>query len=80
MVLSDRSIREELAAGRLVIEPLEPECIQPSSVDLRLDRLFRVFGESERPHIDVRQPCDDVTELVEIEDDKPLGGIQRRKG
>jgi dCTP deaminase len=72
MVLSDRSIREELAAGRLIIEPLEPDSIQPSSVDLRLDRLFRVFGESERPHIDVREPCDDLTELVEVGDDEPF--------
>ena len=72
MVLSDRSIREELAAGRLHIEPLAPDAIQPSSVDLRLDRFFRVFKKSDRPHIDVRQPSDDCTELIEVEGDQPF--------
>ena len=43
MILSDRSIREALAAGRVVIDPLDEARIQPSSVDLKLDRLFRVF-------------------------------------
>jgi len=72
VVLSDRSIREELAAGRLSIEPLDPDCIQPASVDLRLGRVFRVFRETDRLHIDVREPCDDLTEAVEVEDDKPF--------
>jgi dCTP deaminase len=72
LVLSDRSIRKELAAGRLAIEPLAPDAIQPSSVDLRLDRLFRVFKKSDRPHIDVREPSDDCTELIEVEGDKPF--------
>ena len=43
MILSDRTIREELAAGRIVIDPLDEACIQPSSVDLHIDRYFRVF-------------------------------------
>ena len=72
MVLSDRSIREELAAGRLAIEPLASDAIQPSSVDLRLDRLFRVFKKTDRPHIDVREPSDDCTQLIEVEGDKPF--------
>ena len=72
MVLSDRSIREELAAGRLVISPLNVDSIQPSSIDLRLDRIFRIFKKTDRPHIDVREPCDDCTERIEIEDDKPF--------
>ena len=42
MILSDRTIREEIDAGRIVIEPFEPACVQPSSVDLHLDRWFRV--------------------------------------
>ncbi len=61
MVLSDRSIRDELASGRLRIEPPADNAIQPSSVDLRLDRLFRVFKKGERDQIDVREPCDDCT-------------------
>jgi dCTP deaminase len=72
VVLSDKSIREELATGRLSIEPLDPHALQPASVDLRLDRVFRVFRQTDRPHIDVRQPCDDLTEAVEIEDDQPF--------
>jgi deoxycytidine triphosphate deaminase/intein/homing endonuclease len=69
MILSDRTIREELAAGRIVIEPLDEECIQPSSVDLRLDRLFRVFLNHTMPVIDVKQDLEDLTRLVEIDPD-----------
>ena len=71
-VLSDRTIKEELAAGRLGVDPLDPEAIQPASVDLRLDRLFRVFRSTARPFVDVREPVDDLTELVEIAEDKPF--------
>ncbi len=66
MVLSDRSIRELIAKGRIVIEPLDESCIQPASVDIHLDRTFLVFRNSRRPYIDVRQNMDDITELVEI--------------
>ena len=69
MILSDRTIREELAAGRIVIDPLDESCIQPSSVDLRLDRLFRVFLNHTVPVIDVKKDLSDLTELVEIADD-----------
>ncbi len=72
MVLSDRSIREEMASGRLRIEPLSDDALQPSSVDLRLDRLFRVFKKGERKQIDVREPCDDCTELVTVDEGKPF--------
>jgi deoxycytidine triphosphate deaminase len=66
MILSDRTIREALAAGRIVIDPLDEACIQPSSVDLRLDRYFRVFLNHTTPVIDVKKPLDDLTRLVEI--------------
>ncbi len=71
-VLSDRTIKEELASGRLGIEPLDPEAIQPASVDVRLDRQFRVFRPTARPFVDVRQPVDDLTELVEVGDGEPF--------
>ena len=71
-VLSDRSIKEELAAGRLVIEPLDHNDIQPASVDLHLDRVFRIFRVTRRPYVDVRQPMEDLTELVTIEDEEPF--------
>ena len=66
MILSDRTIREELDAGRIVIDPLLPKSIQPSSVDLHIDRYFRVFRNHTMGHIDVKQNLEDLTELVEI--------------
>lgn len=71
-VLSDRTIKEELAASRLVIEPLDEANIQPASIDLQLDRVFRIFRVTRRPFVDVRQPMDDLTELVTIENEEPF--------
>ncbi len=68
MILSDRSIREALESGRISIDPLEPANIQPSSVDLRLDRFFRVFRNHTHRVIDVKENQEDLTELVEISD------------
>jgi len=68
VILSDRTLREELAAGRIVIDPLDETCIQPSSVDLHVDGLFRVFRNHTTPFIDPKQPQDDLTELVEVDD------------
>jgi dCTP deaminase len=69
VILSDRTIREELAAGRIVIDPLDEGAVQPSSVDLRLDRLFRVFLNHTTPVIDVKRNLEDLTRLVEIQPD-----------
>lgn len=69
MILSDRSIREALQAQRIVIEPLDESCIQPSSVDLHIDRMFRVFRNHTMGYIDVKQDLEDLTELVQIEAD-----------
>jgi dCTP deaminase len=66
VVLSDRSIREEIEAGRLAFEPYEPSMVQPSSVDVRVDGKFRVFHNARYPYIDVRKPMDDLTELVDV--------------
>lgn len=68
MILSDVTIREELAAGRIVIEPMLDGAIQPSSVDLRIDRYFRVFRNDTTPFIDPKEPQEDLTELVEVKD------------
>ncbi|MBM3671450.1 MAG: dCTP deaminase [Actinobacteria bacterium] len=70
MVLSDVTIRQELDAGRIVIDPLMDDAIQPSSVDLRIDRFFRVFRNDSTPFIDPKQPQEDLTELVEVIDDR----------
>jgi len=72
VILSDRDIRSALEAGRIVIEPFSPDAVQPSSVDLHLDRRFRVFRNSRYPFIDVRQDQPDLTELVEIEEEQPF--------
>jgi dCTP deaminase len=71
-VLSDRDIRAELDAGRVVIRPYDAADLQPSSVDLHLDRSFRVFRNNRYPYIDVRAPQPDLTELVAVEDDAPF--------
>ena len=72
MVLSDRTIREALASGRIVIEPLAEDALQPASVDIRLDRQFRVFRNHRDSYIDVREPAEDLTELETIADDEPF--------
>ena len=54
MLLSDRDIRAEVDSGRVQLDPYAPELIQPSSIDVRLDRYFRVFENHRYPHIDPR--------------------------
>ena len=71
-VLSDATIIQELTAGRLAIDPLDEQAIQPASVDLRLDRAFRTFRVTSRAYVDVREPVDDLTELVTVRDDQPF--------
>ncbi len=71
MILSDHTIREQLAAGRIVIDPFDPACVQPSSVDLHVDAEFRVFRNNRYPFIDVKQ-AQDLTELVEVKPDEPF--------
>ena len=72
MVLSDNTIRSEIEGGRIVIDPFDPGLVQPSSVDVRVDNRFRVFQNSRYPYIDVRQPMEDLTELVEVDGDEPF--------
>jgi dCTP deaminase len=69
MILSDRTIREFLADGRIVIDPLDPADIQPSSVDLHLDNRFRVFRNHTRRVIDVKEDQTDLTEEVVVNND-----------
>ena len=67
MILADRTIRRLIDAGRIGIDPFDEALIQPSSVDVRVDRFFRVFRNARYPYIDVKSPMDDLTELVEVE-------------
>ncbi|MFO1540850.1 MAG: dCTP deaminase [Chloroflexota bacterium] len=69
-VLSDRDIRAAIEAGRVRIDPYDPTCLQPSSVDLHLDREFRVFRNNRYPYIDPRAAQPDLTELVAVGDDE----------
>lgn len=72
MLLSDKDIRAEIDAGRVRIDPFEADMVQPSSIDVRLDRFFRVFENHRYPHIDpaVEQP--DLTRLIEVASDEPF--------
>ncbi|MDP4015216.1 MAG: dCTP deaminase [Candidatus Nanopelagicales bacterium] len=65
MLLSDRDIRAEMAAGRVIVDPCDEGMIQPSSVDVRLDRYFRVFENHRYPHIDPAVEQSELTRLVE---------------
>ncbi len=71
-VLSDRTIRDEIKKGRIVIDPFDDSAVQPASVDLRLKGSFRVFRSTSKPFIDVREPVDDLTELIEIAAEEPF--------
>lgn len=68
VILSDRTIREQIDAGRIGIDPLGPNAIQPSSVDIRLDNSFRVFLNHTRTVIDVKEDLSDLTQQVDIDD------------
>jgi dCTP deaminase len=70
VILSDRSIREHLAAGRIVIDPLDESLIQPSSIDVRISNLFRVFRNHTAGVIDVKRDMANLTEPIEV----PMGG------
>ena len=67
MVLSDRTIRRLLGEGRIGIDPYDASLLQPSSVDVRVDRYFRVFRNSRYPYINVKEAQEDLTELVEVD-------------
>ena len=69
MVLSDSTITRLIGEGRIEIDPYEPSLLQPSSVDVRVDRYFRVFRNNLYPFIDVKAEQEDLTELVEIDDE-----------
>ena len=72
MLLSDRDIHSEIDAKRVALEPFEPTMVQPSSVDVRLDRFFRVFENHRYPHIDPAADQPDLTRMVEPEGDEPF--------
>jgi len=72
MILSDRDLRALIDSGRLVVEPFDRDAVQPSSIDLRVGSQFRVFANSRHPYIDVRQPMEGLTDLVEATEEEPF--------
>ena len=69
VILSDRSLKDAIATGRITVDPFDERLLQPSSIDLRVDRLFRVFRNHTAPVIDVKLDLENLTELVEVPDD-----------
>ena len=72
MLLSDRDLVSEIKAANLALEPFEPALMQPSSIDVRLDRFFRVFNNHLYTHIDPAEQQDDLTAQVEVADGEPF--------
>ncbi len=72
MLLSDRSIKEAIKAGRIVLRPYFEDCVQPSSIDIHLDDKFLVFNKAQHALIDVRQKQDGLMKPVEIKDGEPF--------
>ena len=70
MLLSDGDIRKQIQAGRIGLEPLNLELMQPSSIDVRLDRFFRLFDNHKYPYIDPREQQDELTRFVEVAADE----------
>jgi dCTP deaminase len=72
VLLSDRDIKAELGAGRIGLEPYQPDMIQPSSIDVRLDRYFRLFDNHKYPFIDPAEDQPDLTRLIEAQPEEPF--------
>jgi dCTP deaminase len=70
MLMSDRDIRASIEAGQIGLEPLELGLLQPSSIDVRLDRFFRLFDNHKHPFIDPASQQDDLTRFVEVKSDE----------
>jgi dCTP deaminase len=72
VLLSDKDIRAAITSGRIALDPYDPAMVQPSSVDVRIDRYFRVFENHRYPHIDPSVEQAELTRLVEPDGDEPF--------
>ena len=72
MLLSDRDIRSHIETGRIALDPYDATMIQPSSVDVRIDRYFRLFDNHKYPVIDPAEDQPDLTRLIEVAPDEPF--------
>ncbi|MBI2175764.1 dCTP deaminase [Candidatus Woesearchaeota archaeon] len=72
MLLSDKSIKEAIKSGKIVISPYFEDCVQPSSIDVHLDGKFLLFNKAQHAVIDVRQKQDDLMRQAEIKEGEPF--------
>lgn len=72
MLLSDRDIRAEIESGRVRLDPYDPAMVQPSSIDVRIDKYFRLFDNHRYAVIDPAEEQPDLTHLVEVDPDEPF--------
>ncbi|HET6241701.1 MAG TPA: dCTP deaminase [Arthrobacter sp.] len=72
MLISDRDIRTEIDSQRIVLEPFDPDMVQPSSVDVRIDKFFRLFDNHKYAHIDPAEEQPELTRLVEVNTGEPF--------
>ncbi len=72
MLLSDRDIRAQVHRGEILLDPWDPGMVQPSSVDVRLDRYFRVFENHRYPSIDPAEEQSELTRLIEVDEGEPF--------
>jgi dCTP deaminase len=72
VLLSDRDIKAEIDGGRVRLEPYDEAMVQPSSIDVRLDRYFRLFDNHKYPFIDPAEDQPDLTRLIEVERGEPF--------
>jgi dCTP deaminase len=72
VLLSDRDIRAEIDSGRVRLEPYDEDMVQPSSIDVRLDKFFRLFDNHKYPFIDPAEDQPELTHLVEVDHDEPF--------
>jgi dCTP deaminase len=72
MLMSDRDIRASIEAGQIGLEPLEMGLLQPSSIDVRLDRFFRLFDNHKYAFIDPAEQQDELTRLIEVDPTEPF--------
>mgnify|MGYP003413544932 CR=1 FL=1 len=72
MILSDATLRELIGSGRILLDPYDPDLVQPASVDVRLGTEFRVMRNSRLTHIDPFEPQDKLMDTVMVPDGEPF--------
>lgn len=72
VLISDHDIRQDIDRGRIQLDPYDPAMMQPASIDVRLDRYFRLFDNHKYPYIDPREDQPELTRLIETKPDEPF--------